>query len=133
MTLFVETDVIFPNLIGGTLTRAKARDAFRKGITAHQISMFLAKHAHEQMYIKKDLEEEKEDPTGILVDSREQVKEKKKKLNLKGSNAKASVIPSNVVQQIHIWEEEMNTITSQDGLLIRDFESREKYTHFVQH
>lgn len=130
MKQFVEVDVIFPNLIGGTLTRDKAREAFRKGITAQQVSGFLTKHAHEQMYVKKELEDEKEDPTGILVDSREQVKEKKVKMRRKGNDAKASVIPANVIQQIYIWEEEMDTLKVQEGILVRDFETFEKFRQF---
>jgi len=95
--------------------------------------MFLSKHAHEQMYIKKDLEEEKDDPTGILVESKEQVTERRKKIYKRDAEAKASVIPTNVLQQIYIWEEEMNTVNSQNGILISNFESREKYKQFLQY
>jgi transcription initiation factor TFIIH subunit 4 len=113
------------------ITREKVREAFRKGITADQIAMFLNKHAHEQMYIKKELEFEKDNPAGILVDSREQVAERTKKQNKDVMmNTKASVIPVNVVDQMKIWEEEMNSLEWEEGIMISDFENRDKYEHF---
>jgi hypothetical protein len=74
--LFCHIDIIFPNFIGGIITREHVREALSKGITANQIALFLNKHAHDQMYIKKDMEEEKDDPSGILVNSREHGKVK---------------------------------------------------------
>ena len=132
LRLFCHMDTIFPNFIGGTLTRENCREAFKKGIKARQIEMFLSKRAHEQMYIKKDLEEEKDDPAGILVDSKEQLDERRRSKVNKEYDAKASVLPKNVIQQIYIWEEEMNSYTAQDSLLVRPFENKQKLEYFLQ-
>lgn len=42
----------------------------------------------------------------------------------------ASVIPKNVVQQMKIWEEEMNCLNCKEGIMITGFENRDKYDHF---
>lgn len=129
MNLFCQIDVIFPNFIGGIITRHKIREAFRKGISAEQIAMFLNKHAHDQMYIKKEVEDEKDNPVGILVDSRENgatLRKQAKKMLDKNS----SVIPKNVVDQMHIWETEMNCLKCREGLMISNFETRDKYDQF---
>lgn len=129
LQLFCKIDVIFPNFIGGIITRERVREAFKKGITAEQISMFLNKHAHEQMYIKKDLEDEKEDPAGILVDPRDAAPVGVKKADKRISKS-ASVIPKNVKDQMSIWESEMKCLQRRPGLMIDNFENRDKYDQF---
>ena len=127
LDLFSRVEIVFPNFIGGQITREKVREAFQKGITADQIAMFLNKHAHEQMYIKKELDDEKEAPKGTLVDYQDDTYYRKSK---KGGNVEVSVIPKNVIDQMHIWEEEVNCIRSQEGVMISNFESKDKFDYF---
>jgi len=131
LDLFCKLDVIFPNFVGGIITRERIRAAFRKGITAQQIAMFLNKHAHEQMFIKKDQEEEKDNPAGILVESKENEEngdsngiqnhaaQKSRKQAIRMLTKETSVIPKNVVDQMHTWEEEMKSLDCKESLLVR--------------
>ena len=127
LELFTRIDVIFPNFIGGQITREKVREAYQKGITADLIAMFLNKHAHEQMYIKKEIDEEKEAPKGTLVDYQDEMNLRKSK---KMPSSDISVVPKNVVDQMHIWEEETNSIKNQEGVMVSNFESKDKFEYF---
>lgn len=118
----------FPNFVCGTIVRDKAREAYEKGITADLIAMFLNKHAHEQMFIKKELDDEKQMPSGILINENPQDSSKKA---VKGLMSKeVSVVPKNVIDQMHIWEEEINCISAKEGMIVYGFDNRDQFDQF---
>ena len=123
--IFCKVDFIFYNFVCGMLTREKVREAFKKGISANQIAMFLNKHAHENMYKHIDQEEEKDEPKGILVGGKHAIIKTNHTID-----QKKMVIPQNVVDQLNIWEDELNLIKAPDGLMVSDCDSKEKYEQF---
>lgn len=49
LRLFIQCDVLLPNMIVGTITRASVMSALDSGITADQIIDYLAQHAHKRV------------------------------------------------------------------------------------
>ena len=80
-----DIEYIFPSFIVGNITRNSIRRALRKGATAQSILKFFSLHSNNLMEFKSEY------------------------------NGTVYNIPENVVQQIIIWEEEKNAITSQKG------------------
>lgn len=84
LSLFCEIHIRMPNMVIGSITRDKAKTAFRVGINVAQIVDFLSSHAHE-----------------VLTTS------------LSSSDGKPQhklPIPSNVVDQLILWEQEDHRI-----------------------
>ena len=52
--LFVDVSIIMPNMAMGKITRDRAKEAFERGIRAHQIVDFLKAHAHPETLKKED-------------------------------------------------------------------------------
>ena len=83
LKLFVEFSVQLPNVAIGTITRDKAKEAFRMGIKVGQIIDFLCSHCH---HLVKDMK---------------------------------PIIPTNVVDQLVLWESERLRIKSLDSILLQ--------------
>ena len=109
LSLFVHLKSRFSNMVTGQLTRESIRMALLNGITAEQIIAYLETHAHPQM---RRLAE------GQL----------EKKLEL-DPNCKDSlqVLPPTVVDQIKLWQLELDRIISFEGSLYSDFENHQEY------
>lgn len=96
-------------MVTGQLTRESVRNALLNGITAEQIIAYLETHAHPRMrrLAEENLSKKLElDPT---------VKET------------LQVLPPTVVDQIRLWQLELDRIISYDGYLYTDFESYQEY------
>lgn len=109
LSLFVHLKSRFTNMVTGQITRESIRRALINGITAEQIIAYLETHAHPQM---RRLAEEKLE----------------KKLEL-DANCKDSlqILPPTVVDQIKLWQLELDRIISYDGSLYSDFDSHNEY------
>ncbi len=42
-----------------------------------------------------------------------------------------SVVPENVLEQIHFWEEDLNCVSPSEGVMIKGFDTAEQYKQFV--
>lgn len=109
LSLFVHLKSRFSNMVTGQLTRESIRRALMNGITADQIIAYLETHAHPQMrrFAEDTLE---------------------RKLEL-DANCKdpLQILPPTVVDQIKLWQLELDRIISYDGSLYSDFESHNEY------
>lgn len=109
LSLFVHLKSRFSNMVTGQLTRESIRRALTNGITADQIIAYLETHAHPQM---RRLAEEKLE----------------QKLELDGNcKDQLQILPPTVVDQIKLWQLELDRIISYDGSLYCDFESHQEY------
>ncbi|CCE89898.1 TFIIH/NER complex subunit TFB2 TDEL_0A05660 [Torulaspora delbrueckii] len=109
LSLFVHLKSRFTNMVTGQITRESIRRALINGITADQIIAYLQTHAHPQM---RRLAEEKLE----------------KKLEL-DANCKDTlqILPPTVVDQIKLWQLELDRIISYDGSLYSDIDSHQEY------
>ncbi|CCD25030.1 TFIIH/NER complex subunit TFB2 NDAI_0E02130 [Naumovozyma dairenensis CBS 421] len=110
LSLFVHLKFRFVNMVTGQITRESIRRALINGITAEQIIAYLETHAHPQM---RRLAEEKLE----------------KKLEL-DANCKDSlqILPPTVVDQIRLWQLELDRVIAYEGSLYSDFENNTEYT-----
>lgn len=109
LSLFTHLKTRFANMVTGQLTRESVRTALLNGITADQIIAYLETHAHPRM---RRLAEEN---LG-------------KKLELDpSSNETLQVLPPTVVDQIRLWQLELDRIISYDGYLYTDFDTFQEY------
>ncbi len=107
--LFAEPLYRFPNLAVSVITRESTRQAFRGGITAAQIARFLRIHAHTQQ------QQASKDKMGATGSSRKRAAE---------STAANDIVPSTVVDQIYLWQEERDRFTFTEGVLYNQFLSQ---------
>ena len=110
LSLFVHLKFRFTNMVTGQITRESIRRALLNGITADQIIAYMETHAHPQM---RRLAEQTLD----------------KKLELDPNCVEGlQVLPPTVVDQIKLWQLELDRIISYDGYLFTDFETFQEYT-----
>lgn len=109
LSLFVHLKTRFINMVTGQLTRESVRRALMNGITADQIIAYLETHAHPQM---RRLAEAK-----LL---------KKKELD-PNSKDTIQILPPTVVDQIKLWQLELDRVITYEGSLYSDFESSAEY------
>ncbi|XBW35826.1 hypothetical protein QEN19_001399 [Hanseniaspora menglaensis] len=134
LSLFVHLKSRFNNMVLGQITRDSIRRALRNGITAEQILAYLETHAHPQMI--KLAEEQLEKKIGF--DSM-----KKRQLDLangKVSNSsdpdsifRLQILPPTVVDQIKLWQIELDRVISADGYLYSEFSTMKEYTDLVKY
>lgn len=120
LRLFMKEELKFPNLVIGKLTRSSLKKAFSKKITAKQIMNFLQSHAHPQTLKHNVLLETSaaalEDPNSIS-----------RVFELTSEKGLASVS-----QQLTVWEQEMNCIVDNKGVLIT-FENSRQHEEFKRY
>jgi hypothetical protein len=81
--------------------------------------------------LNKEEEETKEDPSGILVDSKEQIQAEEEERKYHNTIfSEVSVVPKNVSDQLLIWESELNCLDFKESILITNFENHEKFEMF---
>jgi transcription initiation factor TFIIH subunit 4 len=110
LNLFVHLRARFANLVTGVVTRESVRAALRNGISATQIINYLEAHAHTGMielaeaeYNKKYEFESSIGNTGAL------------------DQLKLEILPPTVVDQIKLWQLEMDRVQAFKGYLYKDF------------
>ncbi|KAI8385351.1 Transcription factor Tfb2 (p52) C-terminal domain [Nakaseomyces glabratus] len=109
LSLFVHLKSRFANMVAGQITRESIKRALINGITADQVIAYLESHAHPQM---RRLAEEK----------------LQKKLEL-DPNCKdpLQVLPPTVVDQIKLWQLELDRVLTYEGSLYIDFDTAQDF------
>ncbi|SCV67579.1 BQ2448_5190 [Microbotryum intermedium] len=97
LNLFVHLKNRFPNFVTGHITRDSIRRGLSNGITAIQIISYLSSRAHPQMRA-------------------DAIKE-----------GAASILPTTVVDQIRLWEQEGQRVQTSEGYLYDDFLASSDY------
>lgn len=128
LNLFVTMKTRFANMVIGVITRESIRNALSNGITASQIINFLEAHAHPQM---RALAKEKLDKK-IEFDASHNINTaggapQSKSGDSSVAQHKLEVLPPNVVDQIKLWQLELDRIQTFDGYLFKDFKNQSEY------
>lgn len=128
LNLFVHLRVRFANMVIGQITRESIRKALYNGITAEQIIKFLDAHAHSQMRASAKEKLDKK----IEFDASHNINTAGGAPQSKSSDAtvaqhRLEVLPPNVVDQIKLWQLELDRIQTFDGYLFKDFKNQNEY------
>lgn len=109
LSLFVHLKARFSNMVTGQITRESIRRALKNGITAEQIIAYLESHAHPQMI--RMAEEQLTKKTELDPNTTETLQ----------------ILPPTVVDQIKLWQLELDRIIHYDGYLYSDFDTLKEY------
>lgn len=134
LSLFVHLKSRFNNMVLGQITRDSIRRALRNGITAEQILAYLETHAHPQMI--KMAEEQLEKKIGFDNMKKRQLDiENGKVSNINDQDAlfRLQILPPTVVDQIKLWQIELDRVISADGYLYSEFSSMKEYVDLVKY
>lgn len=128
LNLFVSMKTRFANMVMGQITRESIRNALYNGITAEQIIRFLETHAHSQM---RSLAKEKLDKK-IEFDASHNINTaggapQSKSMDSGVAQHRLEILPPNVVDQIKLWQLELDRIQTFDGFLFKDFKDQNEY------
>ncbi|EDK45100.1 TFIIH basal transcription factor complex subunit 2 [Lodderomyces elongisporus NRRL YB-4239] len=127
LNLFVHMKTRFSNMICGQITRESIRNALYNGITADQIIKFLETHAHPQMraLAKERLDKKVEFDASHNINTAGGAPQSKTDGAI--SQHRLEVLPPNVVDQIKLWQLELDRIQTFDGYLFKDFANQQEY------
>lgn len=127
LNLFVQPKTRFANMVLGQITRESIRRALYSGITADQIVKFLETHAHPQMRLlaqeKLDKKIEFDASNNINTAAGSGISQS----NDKGAQHRLEILPPNVVDQIKLWQLELDRIQTFDGYLFKEFSNQREY------
>lgn len=98
LALFCELQYHFSNMVVGVLTRESVRQAIQGGLTAEQIIKYLDQYAHPKMS------------------------------SIENKARAHPLLPPTVVDQIKLWEMEMNRLTFIEGVVYNQFLSSTDFT-----
>ena len=127
LNLFVQMKTRFSNMVCGQITRESIRNALYNGITSDQIIKFLETHAHPQMkaLAKEKLDKKVEFDASHNINTAGGAPQSKTDGTI--SQHKLEVIPPNVVDQIKLWQLELDRIQTVEGYLFKDFANQQEY------
>lgn len=127
LNLFVQMKTRFSNMVCGQITRESIRNALYNGITSDQIIKFLETHAHPQMraLAKEKLDKKVEFDASHNINTAGGAPQSKTDGAI--SQHKLEVIPPNVVDQIKLWQLELDRIQTVEGYLFKDFANQQEY------
>lgn len=112
LNLFVYMKARFANLVTGVVSRESIRSALVNGISAEQILNYLESHAH---------------PGMIKLGQDEYTKKHEFQSSIGNTTAierlKMDILPPTVVDQIKLWQLELDRVHPTKGLLYRDFQN----------
>lgn len=112
LNLFVHMKARFANLVTGVVSRESIRSALVNGISAEQILNYLESHAH---------------PGMIKLGQDEYTKKHEFQSSIGNTTAierlKMDILPPTVVDQIKLWQLELDRVHPTKGLLYRDFQN----------
>lgn len=125
LNLFVQMKTRFSNMVLGQITRESIRNALYNGITAEQIIKFLETHAHPQMRM---LAQEKLDKK-IEFDASNNINTaiSGESAAAAASQHKLEILPPNVVDQIKLWQLELDRIQTFEGFLFKEFSNQKEF------
>lgn len=127
LNLFVHLKTRFANMVCGQLTRESVRSALQNGITAEQLIKFLETHAHPQMRVlaKEKLDKKIEFDTNNNINTAGGAPGTKSDSNI--TQHKLEILPPTVVDQIKLWQLELDRIQTFEGYLFKDFVSQQEF------
>ncbi|ODV95058.1 hypothetical protein PACTADRAFT_3940 [Pachysolen tannophilus NRRL Y-2460] len=117
LNLFVHLRSRFSNMVCGIITRESIRKALVNGITAEQIIKYLETHAHSQM--KKQAQEKL--LRKIDFESSTHTNETSGRDGKNHFTPELEIIPPTVIDQIKLWQLELERIQTFRGFLFKDF------------
>lgn len=110
LNLFVHMRSRFANLVTGVVTRESVRTALRNGITAQQIISYLETHAHSGMVEMAEADYNKKYEFESSIGNTNAIEQ-----------LKLEILPPTVVDQIKLWQLEMDRVQAFKGYLYKDF------------
>ncbi|QPG74923.1 hypothetical protein FOA43_002261 [Brettanomyces nanus] len=110
LNLFVHLKIRFANMVTGIVTRESVRGALINGITADQIITYLESHAHPGMVKKAEEKYAKKMEFETSIGN-----------SYTADQIKYEVLPPTVVDQIKLWQLELDRIQTFKGYLYKDF------------
>ncbi|KAK6456073.1 RNA polymerase II transcription factor B subunit 2 [Scheffersomyces xylosifermentans] len=130
LNLFVHLKSRFTNMVCGQITRESIRNALYNGITADQVIKFLETHAHPQMKLlaKERLDKKIEFDTSHNINTAGGAPQSQA-ISADGSVAqhKLEILPPTVVDQIKLWQLELDRIQTFDGYVFKDFANQQEF------
>lgn len=118
LNLFVNLRTRFSNMVSGQITRESIRNALYNGITSDQVINFLETHAHPQM---RALAKEK-------LDKKVEFEASNNINTASSSNQhKLEILPPTVVDQIKLWQLELDRIQAFEGYLFKEFANQQEF------
>lgn len=128
LNLFVNLRTRFANMVIGQITRESIRNALSNGITAEQVIRFLETHAHLQMraLAKEKLDKKIEFDASHNINTAGGAPQSQ---TGEGSVAqhRLEILPPNVVDQIKLWQLELDRIQTFNGYLFKDFKNQNEF------
>lgn len=125
LNLFVHLRTRFANMCTGQITRESVRRALLNGITSDQIIKYLETHAHSQM--KKAAEERLMKKLELENTAPDQGGNENLAHQLAKMKVDLEIIPTTVIDQIKLWQLEMDRLQTFDGFLFKDFSSEQEF------
>lgn len=122
LNLFVNLRTRFANMVSGQITRESIRNALYNGITSDQIINFLETHAHPQM---RALAKERLDKK-VEFDASNNINTAGGGQN-SAAQHKLEILPPTVVDQIKLWQLELDRIQAFEGYLFKEFASQQEF------
>lgn len=129
LNLFVHPKTRFSNMVLGQITRESIRKALYNGITAEQIIKFLETHAHPQMRLlaQEKLDKKIEFDASNNINTATGVMGGNNQNNDTSAQHRLEILPPNVVDQIKLWQLELDRIQTFDGYLFKEFSNQREY------
>ncbi|CAN3375490.1 hypothetical protein DIURU_005229 [Diutina rugosa] len=128
LNLFVTLKTRFSNMVCGQITRESIREALTNGITADQIIKFLETHAHPQMRIlaKEKLDKKIEFDTSHNINTAGGAPQSQAE-GARVAQHKLEILPPTVVDQIRLWQLELDRIQTFEGYLLKNFSTQHEF------
>lgn len=129
LNLFVTLKTRFANMVCGQITRELIREALTNGITADQIIKFLETHAHPQMRIlaKEKLDKKIEFDTSHNINTAGGAPQSQAEGGARVAQHKLEILPPTVVDQIRLWQLELDRIQTFEGYLLKNFTTQHEF------
>lgn len=128
LNLFVHLRTRFANMVIGQITRESIRNALYNGITAEQVIRFLENHAHPQMraLAKEKLDKKIEfDASHNINTAGGAPQSQTGESNI--AQHRLEILPPNVIDQIKLWQLELDRIQTFNGYLFKDFKNQNEF------
>lgn len=110
LNIFCHLRARFFNLVTGVITRESVRSALRNGITSTQIINYLEAHAHSGMVELAEAEYNKKYEFESSIGNTQALEQ-----------LKLEILPPTVVDQIKLWQLELDRVQAFKGYLYKDF------------
>lgn len=129
LNLFVHLKTRFSNMICGQITRESIRNALYNGITAAQIVKFLETNAHPQMKVlaRERLDKKIEFDTNHNINTAGGAPQSKNAAKGVVEHHRLEILPPTVVDQIRLWQLELDRIQTFEGYLFKDFTNQQEF------